>query len=170
MFESYDDARGFSPGLFLVQFVVAPLGGLALGLVAYIVLEEFFRTKNNLFLGYFGFSIQGFILGFKLQKAFPRAIESGGRWVWIPPVINLSVWILRELERGSNSQAADFFASPGIQLILITWPAIASCSYSIGIHAASKPPQSSWGKRLRRAIVRDPSSGGQTEPTPPIGK
>jgi len=173
MFDSYEiPPRGFSPAFFVVQFIVAPLGGLVFGMVAYVVMEELFRVKDSTLLGYLVFSIQGFILGYRLQAAFPRAVESGGRWVWIPPICNLAVWVYRELERGQGSQAAWFFSFPsthgsdeGIAMVLITWPALASCFYSIGVHAASRPPHSSWGKRFRRAMAGNPDDSEQTEAT-----
>src|ERR1700722_7042967 len=110
MFDFEVRPTGFSPALFVIQLVLAPLGGLILGLLVFVFLEEVFRLRNSNLLGYLCFSVQGFILGYKMQTAFPRAIQSGARWVWIPPVCNLGVWILND--KGSNSHVADFFVFP----------------------------------------------------------
>lgn len=170
MFDSYEaEPRGFSPSLFVVQVVVAPLAGLIMGGVTYLLIEELFRVKFNTLLGYVVFSVQGFIVGYKLQAALPRAIESGGRWVWILPSLVLMWGLTVELARGPNSQVADFFALPpsgtgGLLMLLFTLPLVASCFYSVGVVAASRPPRRGpWDTRLRRLIFRDSGNGEQAE-------
>jgi hypothetical protein len=170
LFDSYEiPEHGFSPAQFLVQLVLAPLGGLVLGLIASTFLETLFRAKDSNLLGYIGFSIQGFLLGYKMQKAFPRAIESGGRWVWIPPVLVLLLGMLYDLSlRGGTPIAQSFWPRPGpggIGMVLITWPAVASCFYSVGVNAASRSPRNSWAPRLRRMIGRSTGNDKQAEPT-----
>ncbi len=171
MFDSYKlESRGFSPPIFVAQLVGAPLGGLILGGLAYVLMAALFRVKDSTWLGYFSFSVEGFLLGYQVQTAIPRAIESGGRWVWIPPLCILAFGVLIELGRGSNSQVGELFVFPSTRgsegalgMVLITWPLVASCLYSIGIHAASKPPRTFWGKRLRRVFVRENSSNGDNK-------
>ena len=110
MFDYEVRPSGYSPALFIIQLVLAPLGGLILGLLVYVLLEGILRVRNSNVLGYVGFSVQGFILGYKMQTAFPRAIESWGSWIWTVPVCNLGLWILGD--NGPNSQVADFFVFP----------------------------------------------------------
>ena len=161
MFDTYAaPPKGFSPPLFVTQLLLAPLGGLILGGLTYTILSELFRVKDSNLIGYLVFSAQGFLLGFRFQTAFPRAIESGGRWVWVAPACNLLIWILYELGRGPVSHVGDFFSFPqargnegGIEMILITWPAISSCFYSVGIHAAGRPPRGHLGNRLHKLIA-----------------
>ena len=169
MFDYEVRSTGFSPTLFVIQLILAPLGGLILGLLVYALLEEVFRARNSNLLGYIGFSIQGFILGYKMQTAFPRAIESWGPWIWTVPVCNVGLWILND--NGPNSQVADFFVFPhgpglgGIEMVLITWPAVASCFYSFGVIVASRTPQTSWQHFIRRGVFRERSNDGDRTPT-----
>ena len=142
-----------------MQLVLAPLGGLILGGICYAILAELFRVKNNSLIGYLVFSAQGFIMGYRLQTVLPSAIDSGGRWIWIAPVCNLAFWLLGELRRGVNADLSAFFVFPegpgagGLVLVLITWPAVASCFYSIGVNAASKPAARFWDKLLQRHLL-----------------
>lgn len=82
-----------------------------------------------------------------MQTAFPRAIESGGRWMWIFPLCNAGFWIFDEIQRGPNAHVAEFFLFPnkpgvgGIELLLITLPLVASSFYSVGISIASRAPR-----------------------------
>jgi hypothetical protein len=173
MFDSHEvPPSGFSPSLFVIQLVLAPLVGLLFGFVTYLLLEEAFRVRNSMLLGYLAFSVQGFLLGYKMQTAFPRAIQSGGRWLWIAAVFVLGLWILNELGRGPRAQVEGFFVFPkgpglgGLEMVVITWPVVATCFYTIGVIAAARHPRSPWGKRLRRLIVRENSSNGdKAEPS-----
>jgi len=76
---------GFSPPLFLLQLVAAPLGGLIFGLLVAMLFEVILRVQNDYSVIYFAYGLVGFLLGYFVATALPRACESGGLWVWIPP-------------------------------------------------------------------------------------
>jgi hypothetical protein len=44
----------------------------------------------------------------------------------------------------------------GLGVALITWPAVATCFYSVGIVVASRPAITAVGAGIRRAVVRSP--------------
>jgi hypothetical protein len=167
MFQHEIRANGFSAGLFVVQLVLAPLGGLIFGLILWIVLEELLRTRDGNILGYFGYSVQGFLLGYKMQTSFPRSIQSWGPWIWIPPVGLLLCCFGSELARHSKSAIVDCFwpglGNPGgvYLIVLVTLPAIASCFYSAGIVAASRPRRTALGK-LFHAIITGGRASSQS--------
>ncbi len=145
MFESYGASeRGFSASLFVTQLILAPLGGLLLGAMATLLLDLLLGDKHSSILSYFVFSLQGLVLGSRMQAVFPRAIESGGRWAWVVPVCNAGFWIVDELKRSPDSKVSNFFVVSngpgltGIEMFLVTLPAVASCMYSIGITIAGR--------------------------------
>ncbi len=76
MFNQEPEPRGFSPPLFLVQLFAAPLGSLICGGLAAEVFRGMMPAAGNL-RGYFFYSFFGFVLGYKMQVSFLRAIDSG---------------------------------------------------------------------------------------------
>jgi hypothetical protein len=151
MFSSdLDDSVTFSPALFLAQIVLAPLGGLIVGLIGTIILEAVFKTRNSNVAAYISYSVAGLQLGRKMQQLFPRAVHSGGYWAWIAPAIVLILGIIVEAKRGAEAQIHDIFAIPdrpgadGIGLLLITLPVVASCFYSVGVISATPRGTKIW--------------------------
>jgi hypothetical protein len=165
MFDSFQShERGFSAPLFLAQFFVTPLGGLVVGGIATMLLEGLFFTKNSTVFAYLAYSLQGLLLGFRMQAAFPRAVESGGRWVCIFPLCNAVFWVLDEAKRGSNSHLDYFFIARqrpglhGVEMYVIVLPAVASCTYSYGVTLASRPQRNTRERYLHHLFSRENSA------------
>ena len=150
MFDYEARSIGFSPLLFVLQLVVAPLGGLIFGLILSLVLEAVLHVKESNSVLYLSFALQGFLLGYKIQARVPHAIQSFGKWVWIPPFCILAWSFLYELWLFPSSAVHDQFwpgsGDPGgaYLIILVTLPVVASAFYSIGVIAANRAPTSSW--------------------------
>lgn len=144
----HDDEHSFSPGLFVTQLILAPLGGLLVGLITAAFLEELLNIRYSNTLTYLAYGGQGFLFGYLTQKFSLASIKSGGAWIWIAPA-SLLIWsIIYELGR-PNPEIAGLFlarrANPGgaMFLALVTMPTLASVFYSIGVVAASR----SWRAR-----------------------
>jgi len=165
MFDSEADSSGFSVGLCVLQLFGVPLICLMFGLLAGDVSNELLRaiTKSSgaeLLLGYVVFSLVGFELGYIVQTAIPRSHQSGGLWVWVLPVCILGHGVVDQLTRNPNRVIIDYFVfSPGnegLGVALITWPALATCFYSVGVVSASRPATTALGAVFRRAALRSP--------------
>ncbi len=135
----------FSIPLFWVQVFLAPLGSLVGGLVLAALIDVTLRTvlsgapPTEDIISYLVFGSVGLATGYGVQIAIPAAIESGGRWVWIPP-FGLVVWAL-VVELGkdpSGATSALFLTDPqrplqGLPIVLLTCPALGAFCYSVGI-------------------------------------
>jgi hypothetical protein len=160
MFDYQSEPRGFSPALFLVQLFAAPLGSLICGGLATELVQEMLRAKHGNLFGYLLYSGFGFVIGYKMQVSFPRAIESGGRWIWIPPVCLATFSVVHYSSVFHRSMLPDYlWPTPGpdlkgIELLVVTLPAIGSCFYSIGAILASRTDQTSWQRFLRTILAR----------------
>ena len=163
---NHQPEESFSPTLFLMQLVFAPLGTLVIGLVSSILLESLVGVKNNVPIGYICFCLEGFLFGYIFQTGTARAYRSGGAWVWLPPLCLLAWGFLDELSRRPATAIQDFFvgragsSASAYALVLFTLPAIGSCLYSIGVVAGSRPANTSLGKLLRKIIVNETSANG----------
>ena len=111
MFNQEPEPRGFSPPLFLVQLFAAPLGSLICGGLAAEVFRGMMPAAGNL-RGYFFYSFFGFVLGYKMQVSFLRAIDSGGRWIWIPPVCLAILSILHDSSAFHRSMLSTYLWPP----------------------------------------------------------
>jgi hypothetical protein len=103
MFDYESESGGFSGALFITQLVLAPLGGLICGLIISVVVEGALHIRDSNLLDYLIFSLQGFVLGYKVQSSIPRAIQSGGPWIWILPVGVLGLTRMRQHIVGQTS-------------------------------------------------------------------
>lgn len=164
MFDSFQTTeKGFSAPLFVTQLILAPLGGFIFGGVATILLESMLGMRNNSVLAYLAYSLQGLLLGFKMQTTFPRALDSGGRWVWVVPLCNAVFWMIDESGRGAGSRLSYYFVFQnrpglaGIEMFVATLPALASCMYTLGAVLASQPPERNWLRNLHKILRHDDS-------------
>ena len=159
MFDYESEPRGFSPSLFLVQLFTAPLGSLICGGLATLLVGEMLRIKDSNLLGYLCFSAFGFVLGYKMQVSFPRSIESGGPWIWLPPVCLAIISVASNWSQFHQSTLPVYFwPSPGPDRsyggLLVALPAVATCFYSLGVILANRTDQTSWDRFLRRVLAR----------------
>jgi hypothetical protein len=129
--------------LFVLQFLAAPLVNAILGFIAWYWLSQaLIRLSSEYITGYLAYSIEGFLLGYAVQFLLPRAIEYGGRWIWIPPVSFLTWACIDALVRFGPRDAWDlFWPSEGEAawgLMFLTLPALSCCFFSIGVVTAHR--------------------------------
>ncbi len=150
MFDYDTEQVGFSAPIFVFQLVGAPLGTLIAGTVLSALVEGLFGAKNSNLIPYVCFSLEGFLFGYTFQTCRPRAHQSGGTWIWIPPVCLLAWGVLDELFRRHGTAVLDFFDAtrpgPGVVYAMgfLTLPAIGTCFYSIGVMTARMRALSRW--------------------------
>jgi len=164
MFSTEVRSSRFSPIFFILQLFLAPLGSLICGLVIAGLLENLFGVRNNNFVSYSSFVLEGFILGYATQTAYPRAQQSGGLWVWIPPVCMAIYAVIEQFERNPGKLIGNYFlfrsgsGIEGMGIVFVTLPAISSCFYSVGILIASRPAKTRLGAAVRNSITARSSS------------
>jgi len=118
------------------------------------------RIKDVNLLGYLFYSAYGFVWGYKMQVSFARSIQSGGRWIWIPPVCLAIFCILYDSSAFHRSMLPDYFwptSGPdlkGMEMFIVTLPTIGSCFYSLGIILANRTDRTSWDRFLRKLLAR----------------
>lgn len=156
MFETTEvRSTRFSPGLLVVNLVLAPIAVLILGLLSTVMLEGLLRIKGSTLSAYTCYLLEGFWLGGKLQTAFPRSIQSGGLCIWALPLFLFGWSLMSEMKRGAQAELDGFFVFPnrpglaGIELTLITLPFLASCFFSLGVWVTSRPARTEMERRLR---------------------
>lgn len=159
----FDEVRqtGFSVPLCILQLFGAPFAGMALGFLATLIWTDFLGirgTSADLF-AYVAYGAEGWLMGYSVQTVMPRATQSGGRWVWIIPICFFTWGLIDEPNRGLDTTLDMFITRPGrpaspFLMALITLPMVASCFYSLGIIAASRPAATALGVRLRKSILR----------------
>ena len=156
MFDYDAEQVGFSAPIFVFQLIGAPLGTLIAGVALSAFVEGLLGVKNGNLIPYVCFALEGFLFGYTYQTSRPRAYQSGGRWIWIPPVCLLAWGVLDELFRRRGTAVLDFFDTsrpgPGVVLAvgLLTLPAIATCFYSIGVITARRRALSRWRQNVSR--------------------
>jgi hypothetical protein len=151
MFEDPTPLSRFSMPLFWCQMFVAPVGGLYFGTIFVVIVWQVMAKVIGVgadsvegdLTGYLTFALTGAALGYGIQRAIPQAAESGGRWVWIPPVCVVVLGVLEELNRDSHGVVGALFVVSHRQweslgVLFLTWPAVSSCFYSAGIAIASR--------------------------------
>jgi hypothetical protein len=148
-----DSSRGFSMPLFWLQIFGAPFSGMVCGLiVTYVLLllfSRFIGPNGEIVPGYLAYSLTGFLLGYFTQTLLPRALLSGGRWVWIAPVCILVWGVFNEPGEPPLKTTLEFLAPPahsdgdGLVWLFATLPAVAACFYSVGIIVAARRTGSS---------------------------
>jgi len=166
MFTYEPRSSSFSPALFVFQLIVVPFGCMFLGLIVTEALERVLKAGDSNFLGYLVYSVTGFLLGYRMQTAGPGTIQCGGCFVWVIPICILGWGFTDELGRHPGlglAVANSFWPGPENRsgawgMVLFTLPAVASCFYSLGVFAASRPPHSSFERTLRRALGGEGSS------------
>lgn len=144
---SYDQPdRQFSVGPFLFQLFGVPFAILIAGFAEMLFVNTILHTTgllptsdDSISAMYLVYLPTGFILGFAVQKALPRAKICGGGWVWILQLLLFSWSFVVELRFGHGVVGVfrDIFAEP-IFLLLFTLPALGTCSYSLGVAIASE--------------------------------
>jgi hypothetical protein len=83
-------------------------------------------------------SIVGFVLGFLVNRLFPRVAEDG-RLIWILPLVTLALFVISDLLRKNNADVLNGYFFPhgegedGIAFVLFTIPTLACISYTIGV-------------------------------------
>jgi hypothetical protein len=102
-------------------------------------------------LGYFLCALTGFGFGRLVKHWQPRMARSGGAIVGVAPVLVLLLALLNEFRVGNYEIGSFFIARPGMGskgwgIILLTVPAVGSCSYSLAIALAKR----FWRGRLQR--------------------
>ena len=111
MFESELESKGFSAGLLVFQLFAVPPLCLVSSFALLLLIEK--GTSNEFasnLLGYLLFAGVGTLYGSIVQTKFPRAVESGGRWIWVPPVGLLTWGVVFDLARGRATDLANWFA------------------------------------------------------------
>lgn len=159
--ESAAESSRFSALLCALQFFVVPFACLIFGVITATLLEGLLRITTNriaeLILGYVVFCLVGFAFGYSTQTAIPRLLGSGGRWVWIPPVGFLAYAVLNQFRRNPNDIAGFFvLGDEGLVIVLLTWPAVATCFYSVGCVVAHRAATTAAGAAFRKAILQSP--------------
>jgi hypothetical protein len=144
MFESEADTPRFSVGPLILQLFAVPSATLILGFIITLLIEGAdAKPALETLSGYFAFSVEGFALGYAVQRAFPRAIACGGPWVWIAPASLLVLGRISDTAKSHASEIPLYFrltseGETGWGFMLLTLPAIACCFYSIGVVAAHR--------------------------------
>ena len=142
MFDSNAEGPETSILLWMGHLIAAPVCCMILGLIVGGELESIFAVDADdriagLLIGYSVYAIVGFALGRVIQKAYPTAYQSGGRWAWALPTGILAWAILDQLSRAPYLVITDYFLPPpgneGPGMVLITWPMIATCFYTVGL-------------------------------------
>jgi hypothetical protein len=148
-----NDARPseFSVLLFYVQVFIGPLLIGICTFVAVLLAQVFLQGWVNDDVTAYGASIlEGFSLGYLVRSQSPRAMRSGGAWIWaLPACLLISGCIydmlvlpgeLPKLFYGSNRVWGIFFGT-------VTLPTIACCFYTVGMVVESR--------RSRSKVLRD---------------
>jgi len=163
MFDQKSNTSSFSVGLCILQSFGAPLATLIFGVLLAQIFEKLLGiTADDLIagtlLGYLVFTVEGLVIGYTTQVLIPRAQQSGGGWVWVLPCSVLAWGILDQFSRNPKRVLAaccisDPAVDEGIGIVLITWPAVATCFYSVGVMLASQPAKTAVGVACRKAIA-----------------
>jgi uncharacterized membrane protein YuzA (DUF378 family) len=128
---------GFFGFLFLVQLVGAPMTGLFFGLIGVELVDQLSGSRGHQFAGWLCYALVGLAEGFLTQTIFRRSAPSGGRFIWLPPVLVLLLFFLVG-DGGSIHARREFLVLnpysfvPGAASGLFTGLAVASCFYSLG--------------------------------------
>jgi len=79
--------------------------------------------------------VAGYVLGAGIQRVWPTSYRTG-RWVWLLPTSGFSAILLIGLAK-SPLELSELFmpngGDEGLPLILITYPTLAACLYSLGM-------------------------------------
>jgi uncharacterized membrane-anchored protein len=138
-----DHEDRFSIVLCIFQVIAAPTGGLLFGLIAAELFDQVSGTRAHQLVPWLCYVLVGFVQGYVTQTIFRQSNRSGGRFVWIPPVFLLAVFILRD-PRSLGTATGEFLVynpysfNQGAGSGLFSMPACASCFYSVGIILAHR--------------------------------
>jgi hypothetical protein len=149
--ESNAGRSEFSVLLFVGQVFIGPLLIVICMFVAVPLAQAFLHGWINDDVTAYGASIlEGFSLGYLVRSQSPRAMRSGGAWIWAMPacllfsgcIYDMLVFPgeLPELFYGSNRVWGIFFGT-------VTLPTIACCFYTVGMVVESR--------RSRSKVLRD---------------
>ncbi len=162
MFDYEVKPSGPSVLLLVLQLFFAPFGCLVFGLLTAGFFEQLLHVitrdrSADLLLGYAVFILVGFVLGYMIQRALPRARQSGGPWVWVVPCCILA-WGVLDQSRAPGTVIGTYFVftpgDEGVGVGLITLPAVATCSYSLGVFVANWAATTTMGNILPQAVRR----------------
>jgi hypothetical protein len=148
MFETDADRHEWSWAVFCLQQAVATIGSMLVAACITLGLDGLFSVLPagvRILTDIFDYALPlmaGFAIGYNVQRLHATAYRTG-RWVWILPgsvVLLGMLWDSRFAAPTEVLRTYFYLNSPngGLSVLLFTYPAFASASYSIGMIMAHR--------------------------------